>query len=121
MKNSSSQRYLQSLQYFSFFKSIKLEMYQPIAISFLMFMLVLSMALAVSRPITDKQHADLVQLAQQSMYPLTRTIAKELVAEQNINRYQYFRVLRAAYFEQRNVNQEDKIKVELQKSVHSTY
>lgn len=121
MKNSSSQRYLQPLQYFSFLKSIKVEVYQPIAIYLLICVFVIWMVFAVLRPISSTQYADLHQFAQQSMYPLTRTIAKDVLVEQQVNRYQYFRVLRAAYFEQRNIYQQDKIRVEIQKSVHSSY
>ena len=111
MKSFSFQRYLQVFQKFKSLDSATLDCYQQRAVLGLITCLIIWSLFVITRPIDQIQQDSLNQLATQSNYPLTREMAYNLLQESSVNRYQYFRVLRAIHAEQHGVHiQEDIIK-----------
>lgn len=111
MKSLSYQRYLQVFQKFKSLDSSTLDCYQKRTLFGLIGILIIWTLFVITRPVDVVQHKEIMQLAGQSNYPLTREMAYQLLQEKTINRYQYFRVLRAVHSEQHRIRvQEDIVK-----------
>ena len=121
MKNSLLQRYLQPIQRFNPLKLQHVDHYQPVGLGLLVLGLVLSILVLTLRPVNERQYQEMLLLSQQADYPLSREMARELLKHESVNRYQYFRVLRAIHTEQHNVNMQEEIRTEQKKSLTDVY
>ena len=121
MKNSSLHRYFVLLHRFKSLRSMKVDLYHPAVIGGVIILFLIWFILACLRPLNIQQHTDLTHFAQQQHYPMTRTMALAVLDDAKPNRYQYFRVLRAAHLEQKNIHHQEQIHVEIQRSITDVY
>lgn len=112
MKMFNPQIYLQVFHKFTTIDSATIDLYQRRAILTVLSLLVIWTLFSINRSLDENEHKELLQLSTQSHYQLTREMAAELLAsEKRVNRYQYFRVLRALHAEKHLIRvQEDIVK-----------
>ena len=82
---------------------IKLErIYNIVVAVMIIFMLMLAF-IALQRPITASQHQVIVNLSHVANNPETQKMAYRLLQHQDVNRSEYFRLMRAYQFENAKV------------------
>lgn len=121
MKKPHLQRYLSLLQHPHVVNFFKVDHFQSTATYALIFIFILWTFFASLRPLNLEQQRDLHAISQQDHYPMAREMALALLQQQSVNRYQYFRVLRATHIEQRHIIEHEQIHIEVQKSSNNIY
>ncbi|MEB3752939.1 hypothetical protein [Acinetobacter sp. MD2(2019)] len=72
-------------------------------IVFLVFIVLVLGYLLLTAPIQTTQFSNIQQLASMGQYPQTQSLASSLLQQPQINKQQYFRLIRAFQYEQRAI------------------
>lgn len=121
MKNFSFQRNFNPIQQVYRLKHLITDQHHSSAMYVLIAIFIIWVGFSVLKPLNVNEHQDLVKFSEQTSYPLTRQMALDLLIHDNINRYQYFRVIRAAHVEQKRIYRQEDIRVEIQKPADAVY